>query len=276
MPLLAFLALAPLVRAQNIIVNSSYETWLDTIGVKMPVGWLTSAITDSTSAVMSPDAHTGNYSIRLMTTDTAGYAVTAGTAIVSPGTVYDFSAYAKTSSTLGGSFFVTWLNLSGDVIGAPAAIPVYISSGYRQYTSHLTAPDSAVFCVIAFATNLLQRGTTVYVDDVTLTAQTSGTAGSYPATPRRFRLYPAVPNPFSSASQISYSLSMSAVAKLKVYNLVGNEVRTLVDDYRPAGFYTTYWNAANDAGEPVPPGVYFCRLEVGDQPLTQKLMLLGE
>ena len=276
-PLFVFLAFVSQVVAQNIVVNSGFETWLDTLGVNMPFGWVTSAVTDSTSALRSTDAHSGSYSIKLVTNDTAGYMATAAAAIVNPGTAYVFSAFARSDDLIPpGAFIITWLRWMGSPVGTPAVIPVYQSSAYREYTRRITAPDSAFWCVVAFATDPLVHQSTAYVDDVTLTPSATGLKPGYGYTARRFQLYPAQPIPFSNTTAISYSLSVGAVARLKIYDLVGNETKTLVDDYRSAGVYTTLWNATDDSGESISPGIYFCRLDIGDQTLTQKLMLLGE
>jgi len=56
---------------------------------------------------------------------------------------------------------------------------------------------------------------------------------------------------------------------LKVYNILGAEVATLVDEDQPASFYTVSWNAQGQAS-----GVYFCRLQAGDFGKTIKMILL--
>jgi hypothetical protein len=257
--------------AQNILANSSFETWLDTIGVNMPLGWVTSELTHPGSAAKTTDAHTGSLAVELYSADTAAFAAT--TTLVSPGTSYDFSGFVKTQSLLGGSFVLSWLSLLGSPIGTPALIPILRNTSYHEYARRLVAPDSAAFVVVACVTVL---GSTVNVDDVTLTPVSSGIRTGLRAPSQRFYLYPAQTNPFSDYAVINYSLSVGDVALLRIYDLVGNEVRTLSEDYRPAGFYTAFWDGADDAGETLSPGIYFCRLQVGEKTLTQKLILLGE
>lgn len=260
-----------LISAQNILPNPGFEIWLDTIGVNLPLGWVTSEITHPGSAVKSADSHTGSFSIELVSPDTFAFATT--TTLIRSGSSYDFTGYAKTGSVLGGSFLVSWLGLLGSPIGTPVAVPVYRSTGYREYSRRVTAPDSAFFCVVAFASVL---GATVQVDDVTLDTLAAGIKTGSQVVSRRFQLYPAQPNPFSDVTVINYSLSVGSVMSLRVYDLVGNEVKELADEYKPAGFYTAFWNGTDNLGESLSSGIYFCRLEVGDRTLTQKIMLLGE
>ena len=268
--LLGLVFVLPL-AAQNVLVNPSFETWLDTIGVNMPLGWVTSELTQPGSAARTMTAHSGTYAVELSSADTAAYITT--TTLISSGTSYDFSAYIETSSLLGGSFLVTWLSLLGGSVGTPTVILVTRNTSYHEYARRIAAPDSAVFAVVLFAS---LPGATVDVDDVTLTPVTGGVRGSARIPSQRFFLYPAQPNPFSTYSVINYSLAVGDVAVLKVYDLVGNEVRTLANDYRPAGFYTAFWDGADNSGETLTPGIYFCRLQVGEETLTQKLLLLGE
>jgi hypothetical protein len=258
-------------HAQNILTNPSFEVWLDTIGINLPAGWVTSQITHPGTANRSTDAHTGDFAVELVSPDTAAY-LTA-TTLVRSGASYDFAGYASTTSVLGGSFLITWLSLFGGPTGSPTVIPVYRSSSYREYARRVTAPDSAFFCVVAFGTT---PGATVLIDDVTLDTTVSAIRTWYTPPIRRCQLFPAQPNPFSDVAVVNYALSLGGVATLRIYDLVGNEVRTLSDEYKPAGFYTSVWNATDNNGESLPPGIYFCRLEVGDQTLTQKIIRLGD
>jgi hypothetical protein len=261
---------APLV-AQNILPNPGFEVWLDTIGINLPLGWLTSEITHPGSATKSTEAHAGDFCVQLLSPDTVSFLTT--TTLVRPGAAYDFTGYGKTSSVLGGSFVIAWLALLGGPVGTPVVIPVYRSNDYREYTRRVYAPDSALFCVVSLAS---LPGATVLGDDVTLDTVAAGIKTGRTPVARRFQLYPAQPNPFADVTVINYSLSVSSVVTLKIYDLVGNQVRVLADEYKPAGFYPAFWNATDDAGESLSPGIYFCRLESGNQTLTQKIILLGE
>ncbi|HUI28859.1 MAG TPA: glucoamylase family protein [Candidatus Acidoferrales bacterium] len=77
------------------------------------------------------------------------------------------------------------------------------------------------------------------------------------------------PNPFNPSTVISYRLSAVSDVTLKVYDVLGREVKTLVDEHQTAGNYSVTLNAAN-----LPSGVYFYRLQAGSYIATKKLLLL--
>ncbi len=87
------------------------------------------------------------------------------------------------------------------------------------------------------------------------------------------------PNPFNPSTKISFALPEAGMVKLQIYNLLGNEVKTLVNEHRNAGPYDLIWNGRNRAGEVVAAGVYLYRLTVernGEAPvvMTRKLTVL--
>ena len=92
--------------------------------------------------------------------------------------------------------------------------------------------------------------------------------------PSEFYLSQNYPNPFNSMTRIQYGLANDAHVKVKVYDVSGREVVTLVDREMKAGNYTTPWMATNAQGVPVSSGVYFYRIQAGDFVKTQKMTLL--
>ena len=84
-----------------------------------------------------------------------------------------------------------------------------------------------------------------------------------------FFLSPNYPNPFNPLTEIAYIIPRGAHVTLKVYNVLGAEVDTLVDAHHEAGFYTVRWDAAHLAS-----GVYFCTIQAGDFKATKKMVLL--
>jgi N-acetylneuraminic acid mutarotase len=76
-------------------------------------------------------------------------------------------------------------------------------------------------------------------------------------------------NPFNPSTKISWQLLVGSQATLKVYDVLGKEVATLVNEYRQGGKYETEFNA-----EALPSGVYFCRLQAGSFVQTRKMILL--
>ena len=88
------------------------------------------------------------------------------------------------------------------------------------------------------------------------------------------RLLPNHPNPFNPRTTISFVVAEENLVALEVYNLRGLRLRTLVRDRRSAGLYEASWDGTDAAGQPLPSGVYFFRLQIGDFRATNKMMLL--
>jgi hypothetical protein len=74
---------------------------------------------------------------------------------------------------------------------------------------------------------------------------------------RKYALYQNYPNPFNPSTFISYQLPVNSYVSLKIYNTLGQEVRTLVDEYKQTGSYSIEWKPEN-----IPSGVYFYRLQI--------------
>ncbi|MEW6684710.1 MAG: S8 family serine peptidase [Candidatus Edwardsbacteria bacterium] len=107
------------------------------------------------------------------------------------------------------------------------------------------------------------------------------TAGGSLAHWGRCKLYQNAPNPFSSQTAIRYSLSaisheLSAISHttLKIYNLAGQLVKTLINEPKSPGVYKISWDGRDDTGKQVANGIYFYRLEAGGFSATRKMILL--
>ena len=89
------------------------------------------------------------------------------------------------------------------------------------------------------------------------------------STPNKYSLYQNYPNPFNPTTSINFSVPKSGLVKIKVYDLLGREVATLVNENKPAGNYHMQFNASKLVS-----GVYFYRMESGSYTQTKKLLLL--
>jgi hypothetical protein len=79
--------------------------------------------------------------------------------------------------------------------------------------------------------------------------------------PTQYSLDQNYPNPFNPSTRIQFALPQESTVKLKVFNLLGQEVITLADEVRPAGYFFTEWNGTNSLGSRVSSGVFFYRME---------------
>ena len=82
------------------------------------------------------------------------------------------------------------------------------------------------------------------------------------------------PNPFNAATEVGYSLNRSAHVRLRVHDLAGRLVRTLVDDRRPAGAHVAFWDGRDDQGRALASGTYVYRLETGTTSRVRRMVLL--
>jgi len=82
------------------------------------------------------------------------------------------------------------------------------------------------------------------------------------------------PNPFNPTTSISYTIPENGLVTLKVYNLLGEEVKTLVDKNLVSGSYSATWDGTNNAGNKISSGQYIYRLKAGGQVLSRTMTLV--
>ena len=96
------------------------------------------------------------------------------------------------------------------------------------------------------------------------------------ALPEMYTLSQNYPNPFNPETELNYSLPIGGDVNLVIYNLLGQQIATLVDEFQPSGNYTAKWNGRNDLGRLLSSGVYFYRMNVDNGKFTdvKKMLLL--
>ena len=100
------------------------------------------------------------------------------------------------------------------------------------------------------------------------------TPDTTPTIPTTSGLDPNFPNPFNASTQIAYHLATPGPVWLKIYNILGQPVRTLVDQFQTAGFYQVSWDARDQRGTALAAGVYLVRLHYPGGEQTRRLLLL--
>jgi hypothetical protein len=108
-----------------------------------------------------------------------------------------------------------------------------------------------------------------YIDNIKISKYGVTDVEDTKQLPTEFLLSQNYPNPFNPSTKIKYSIPQSSNILIKVIDILGNEVATLVNEEKPAGTYEINWNAAN-----LPSGVYFYQLKAGDFIQTKKMLLL--
>ncbi|KAF0139517.1 MAG: hypothetical protein FD122_3186 [Stygiobacter sp.] len=111
-------------------------------------------------------------------------------------------------------------------------------------------------------------GTPGYLNDVYTEVEKDN------ALPKEFGLYQNYPNPFNPETTISFSIPKSSHVTLKVFDVLGREVATLIDEYKQAGTYYEKFNVETRHGASLHSGVYFYQLRVDNFTATKKLVLM--
>jgi hypothetical protein len=94
------------------------------------------------------------------------------------------------------------------------------------------------------------------------------------ALPKTYALYPAHPNPFNPETTLPFYLPTRGQIRLRIYDLLGQPIRTLVDDAFPAGFHQQVWQGLDDQGQTVGSGLYLVEMQAQNWRQIRKVMLL--
>jgi hypothetical protein len=109
----------------------------------------------------------------------------------------------------------------------------------------------------------------LWSDTFSIKVTATGIAHENDKRPQTFSLHQNYPNPFNPATTIHYLLATNSHVNITVYNILGEVVSVLVDEFQPAGSHHVVWNAENLAS-----GIYICRLETNGWSIAEKKMLL--
>ena len=82
------------------------------------------------------------------------------------------------------------------------------------------------------------------------------------------------PNPFNPVTTLRYDLPENNMVNITIYDMLGRQVKTLINQAQDAGFKSIIWNAKNDYGKPVSAGIYLYQIQAGEYISTKKMVLL--
>ncbi len=157
---------------------------------------------------------------------------------------------------------IWYFTIVGDVNGDTITFKVY------------DAEDDMVYD--CFETVIFQDGETIGepTDPFLLTFTTP--VREYSSTiPAVFKLGQNYPNPFNPETKISYEIPKPSNVELVIYNIKGERVRTLVNEYHnKPGYYYEIWNGKDNQGKDVASGVYFYTIKAADYISTKKMLLM--
>ena len=94
------------------------------------------------------------------------------------------------------------------------------------------------------------------------------------AIPEDFQIYQNYPNPFNPSTTIKFGLPIEEKVTLKVYDVTGREIATLINENLNIGYHKVVWNGINDNGMPVSSGIYLYSIKAGEYIFSQKMLLV--
>jgi hypothetical protein len=130
-------------------------------------------------------------------------------------------------------------------------------------------PDTVAVFIIGVTAIDTAGASALCVFRITTVPSSTGVEKDKDQLPKDFALQQNYPNPFNPTTVISYQLSVNSNVKLSIFDVLGREVTTLVNEKKPAGSYAVQWNAIG-----MPSGIYFYKLQVGKYTEAKKLILL--
>lgn len=261
------------------IPNAGFEMWVS----GDPVDWLTTnSPPDYVNVTQSNDHHDGSFALQGEVISFMGFPIPVFAAAGPDG--YGFPVNSRPSALHGwykftsvsGDFLIVTsafrkngMSIGGGSFIANASAPSYIEFVANTFWGTSEVPDTGFIAIqIANAAGPNHLGSTLTIDDLVYGAATDVSSNGV-GTPLEFSLGQNFPNPFNPSTTIRYEIPRTSHVTLNVFNMLGEEVATLVDDERTAGTYVATFDGSN-----LPSGTYFYRLQAGGALQVKKLTLL--
>ena len=274
--------LTALLFASNIyaqIPNEGFEQWSGS----NPVNWVSGNVEGFTFVTPSGNPLSGQFAARLETKAILNNLVPAVLSAGADGEGFpasqrhgQLSFYYKFSKTVSTAYLYVSVGFKKgeEGIGAGVLAINTPADSYTPVTIPVTyinneIPDLAVILIQVTDQNLnpAASGSYAEIDDLSFSILTD--VNDEETAVNDFSLEQNYPNPFNPSTRINYQIAKDDFVTLKLYDIIGNEIATLVNNQQPAGKYSVDFNAAN-----LPSGVYLYRLQTGDFVQTRKMTLV--
>jgi len=276
--LIALLIINGNISAQ--LLNNSFENWED----GEAVNWLSNDISGDLVS-QSTDAVDGNSSVKLEIGDFAGSGLPVfiiSTDLEGNGHPVNqkyetLKGYYKLSANGNDQLWISVVMAINDSTALGGGM-IYLNVDQTEWTEFTipilydeNSPDPQMVYVTIFLLDTAQGtgniGSFALIDDLRLEKTTSVDESIDKIAD--FKLDQNYPNPFNPSTRISWQASTGSHQTLKVYDIIGNEVAILVDEYKPAGKYSVTFDASS-----LPSGFYLYKLQAGSFVQTRKMILL--
>jgi len=164
--------------------------------------------------------------------------------------VFSFGSCGYSSLTFSGNYKLVYFNFGLEMV----------SNGFASYTPRDTVLTRIMDFFSGFTTDIYE-------------------GGGFATIPNSFSLSQNYPNPFNPTTTINYALHNTGGrnttrTRLEVINVLGQHIRTLVDEVQGPGNYSVVWDGSNDNGRKTASGIYFYRLQRGDNVESKKMIFL--
>jgi hypothetical protein len=170
-----------------------------------------------------------------------------------------------------------WSSNTGNV-NVEAVSTDYNYNNFSHTRAYVIEPGPATFYAVCenfvetagngLASNYASLSVEFFMDPALAAVRDDG------AVPAAFALEANYPNPFNPSTTIAYSITKSGFVTLRVFNLAGQTIRTLVNEVQEPGRWLQEWDGKNTQGEPAPSGVYLYQLKTDDFEETRKMVLM--
>jgi hypothetical protein len=137
------------------------------------------------------------------------------------------------------------------------------------------APGSGVAKAISIRLHALTKFTgTVWIDVLEVKKMDPSGVENEGLIPEVFNISQNYPNPFNPSTTIRYAIPNVSYVSLRIYDILGREVKTLVNSEQNIGIHSVQWNGDNNYGNKVSSGIYLYKIEAGNFIMTKKMILL--
>ena len=140
------------------------------------------------------------------------------------------------------------------------SVPSWITVNQTTWASDNLPPDSTGMVNIVFDVGFVQSGQKAILV-VRILSQGNEiarkTISLQASVPEHYELFQNYPNPFNPTTRIRFALPQTSRVELTIFDMLGRRVKTLIDEERPAGFFTEDWNGTSGAGTAISSGVYY-------------------
>jgi hypothetical protein len=147
-----------------------------------------------------------------------------------------------------------------------------------DFSSHIGFPEAIGIDQIVVFPDFNLGGRTqdniIYFDNISFYSNSVGVDNINETFPQGFALDQNLPNPFNPSTRIRYNVLEKEFVNIAIYDMMGRQVKTLVNQTQDAGYQSVVWDATNDFGKPVSAGIYLYQIQAGEYLSTKKMVLL--